>query len=395
MFQGEQGLDLGVDISAMLESVYLQVGDMSYEERLRLWRPKCSKFIISILHKAKEVAVLQHYLATCWAILHISLELPSRQSTRDPTFEDYDTMRFAVEDLKIVELIARELETGENDEVLLACTVSLTPICLYAEFAARILQCNIPALLIPKVSDHVPSQLGQGMLIAITNLAIHPQTHNALKMSGVCDLAQEQMRGLRSQNLDVLDCALSSAFVLCRIGESNNVENEILIRKLKWILNEVVLAGPGGIVLRSRWNPANIVMDLSILASKSSEMLVKVVPTVSNAAYQYGEQNARLIKFTAQFAWEMMFIDAGKEELMKNKRKLIFAFNRAGRSYDTDLMTKHLCRAVVTELLKDTREFTLREMLTSKWQDFVTWMGWLVPMIATRQRTGDAGVLNT
>ncbi|KAH9259754.1 hypothetical protein BASA81_002176 [Batrachochytrium salamandrivorans] len=385
---GKLGLETGADISPILEKIYEQLDSFGYLERVWFWRPTCSRFIVEILQDEQLV----RYHALAWYICHTSLELASRKNSSDASFEDIDTIAFAVNELRMLDLIASKLSAGGGEgeaDIVVISVACLSLICLYPQFTQCVLTTRLAPLLVDQVRTRFPSYVAGGMLVVLANLALHDQARHSLIQAGIVQLGEELAPHLSSRNMDELDCALSISFCLCRLQLDDNggEADGILIAKMDWILNEVVLAGPGGVVLRSKWNPANIVMDLAVLARKP-ENLVLVTPvlaTVTAALDAYGRNNARLVSFTSQFVWELSFAPCAQSELATHRYKLVRSFTRALDYGAGDLMTRHYLVALVERLQGPGPGMVA--LVLDKLNELTRWVSWRFPeFFAARRR---------
>lgn len=385
---GRHALEIGADISSVLEKIYDLLNSFGYRERVCLWRPACSRFVFEILRDEQLV----RYHALAWYICHASLELSSRQNSSDASFEDIDTIAFAVHELRVLDLIASKLSVGrdddDNDSIVL-CVACLSLICLYPQFTRQVLDTRLAPVLVEQVRRRFPSHVAGGMLVVLANLALHDQARHSLLEAGIVQLGVELTPHLSSRDMDELDCALSISFCLCRLqlDDGNGADDGVLIAKMAWILNEVVLAGPGGVVLRSKWNPANIVMDLAVLARKPANLVLvaPVLASVTAALGAYGKNNARLVAFASQFVWELSFAPCAQSQLAAHRHQLVRSFARALNGDTGDLMTRHYLVALVDRLHGPGPG--VLALALDKLSELTRWVSWRFPeFFAARRR---------
>jgi hypothetical protein len=236
----------------------LQIHLLSYEDRIRYWRPKTAHLIIQIL---KEENHLDRTYIACWDVLLSSIKLNDRLR-EDPTEQVEDTMDFGVE-IGMIEVLGQELKRNPlRTNILFAALIPLTNFCLCERYVQRFEECDLIKSLISIVRrlNEVHMNVCLLSLIGLTNISLHTISHRTLRENGALEVAAGLLRYLSSANLQELDLGLSSAFLIARVAGRDEVgegmeyiqANETLISKLHWILDEVLSAGSGGVVLGSQ-----------------------------------------------------------------------------------------------------------------------------------------------
>jgi hypothetical protein len=322
LFTMDQMLELGEialaqhqlnNIGAVLDNIFklMESHSNTYNELAQVWRPKACDFIARVL----DDPVLFPFHDMCWGIINTSLELGTRRSSNDFTFEEVDTMDFTITKLDLFQRIAQTcVMQHQNSQI--GALFCLLPISLQPKYATAIANARIIHLILLQLKQQVPldvtSQLRVVQFVALSNLSIHSELFDQFDQEGMVEVAREQLIHLQSRDLSALDCALSCSFILIRLNKLNELNSQVrlsVVRKLKWILNQVTLAGPDGIVLGARWNPANIVMDVCSLCKEEELCYREFLYFIVQAFKTFGRSNARLTKFSVAFLFQACCLD--------------------------------------------------------------------------------------
>lgn len=116
---------------------------------------------------------------------------------------------------------------------------------------------------------------------------------------------------------DEIDCALTCAFILCRTcgnqesgpGVEFIEKTPLIIEKLFWILEQVLDAGEGNLVLGFSWEPANILQDIATLSNSDriKPLIVHFIPLILRSLKLRGRGNFRLVKFASHALAQLVF----------------------------------------------------------------------------------------
>jgi hypothetical protein len=175
-----------------------------------------------------------------------------------------------------LDLLARELrlEVTRLDITETALTATTT-VCLSERNAAKVAASGIIIDLATFLKKHAPQPIAAYALTSLTNLALHNVSHKQLKAAGILPMAVDFLRFISSEVTHELDFGLTSASLICRLvgyeesgpGPESIRSNGKLVEKMTWLLKAVLDAGPNGTVIGYTWNPANIMYDISVLAT--------------------------------------------------------------------------------------------------------------------------------
>ena len=154
--------------------------------------------------------------------------------------------------------IVQELSRALYGAIIESALTASTTICLSARNASVLVtQSNLVEALTHFVRSRPTNRLPAYALTSLTNLALHPVCHEELLRHGALEMALDYLKFLHSTNQDEIDFGLTSASLLCRLvgreesgpGPEAIRSNGELLKKLQWLLREVLNAGPNGIVL--------------------------------------------------------------------------------------------------------------------------------------------------
>ena len=229
---------------------------ISFAQRQEHWRKRAAPFILRLLREEDHV---ENLYVLCWDLLTAAIQLDDAWREEDSTAQLDNKIETGMIDALGLELRRNPI----RPEILRASLVPSTSLCLCECFVDKIIHEGlIEALLaiVQRIND-LPQLLRVLALISLTNLAIHPSSHSRLLESGALQVALGLLRHLSSLDPEQLDCGLSAAFLICRVagrdecgpGMESIHSNLPLISKLHWILDEVLKAGPNGIVLGSQY----------------------------------------------------------------------------------------------------------------------------------------------
>lgn len=330
-------------IHALVE-LRFYLSNLTTPQRKQYWVPRGQKLILRILSEEHNPFV--HLL--CWDICTYSIRMTSYVAD-DPLPDDQDIMASIVND-GLLDCMAAEMDRRPlRPEVLMSCLLSATNVCLYRRVVNDIIRLNlVPRFLkIVRMSEST-IRLRSLSLIAITNLALSSASHECLLNNGALDTAISLLGNLRSTDETELDLGLTAAFLICRIagrdetgpGMQSIQDNRDLVDKLHWILEQVLEAGPDGIVLASHWNPANIILDVSILAQsdRNKPLLKKFIRPIYQSMREYGDTNRRLMKYSIATLLELYQHEDCRSEI-NELRWLILQQLQKQRPYFYDIVT--------------------------------------------------------
>jgi len=227
-----------------------------------------------------------------------------------------------------------------------------------------------------KDETNVPLSARLLALISLTNVAIHPESHHRLRECGSIEMAAGLLRYLHSQDMQQLDFGLSAAFLICRVAGRDEVgvgmesiqSNVTLVAKLKWILLQVLQAGPEGIVLGSHWNPANIVLDISILAQsdRNKVLLKEFIPLVVEALEICGKKNQRLVQYSLAAITELYTLPEMRKAIDKEKYRILAVLEKMNTSvYDLSTYQRIVFLNSAYEQPPKSLQDTLRKLYVS------------------------------
>lgn len=315
-------------VSELLKSLPKQ------EAGVAIWKHGsfCTR-VVDLLRDAERAVTLH---AQCWesigTAMRTSEEERERSSDLVAFFIDHDVLVLLQQEFERYQgSLATDKHRTEALERALTC---LTQICLVEDHAHRVVSnTSLVGLLVATAQAETPQMLGVLSLICITNLAIHAsKTHVVLHENNVLDMCQSlitrYLHPVETEDEQELDCALSACFIVCRMlasqpdgansglahNEASRVYNacgSVIVDKLFWILQQVLLAGPNKSVLGSYWNPANIVFDVSILCQNQDilKSMGRFVPLVVQALESRSKGNPRLVKLCLQVLIALASVD--------------------------------------------------------------------------------------
>jgi len=304
------------EVEQLLEHIYVRFYALSREEQIVKWREEgLADLVAKTIHKDLATAINN----LCWKLWSVSMKV----SATERIDERCDITDFGI-DKGIIEAIAKEFSRPNLQFfVVEVAAVILTSLCLIRRHATRICKSGLVPLLLHVAETHAPQRIGVYSLIALVNLAIHQESHTCLLEFNAVSVSIGLLRFLSSGLYYELDCGLSAAFLICRlVGEDETGvgpdaihANSLFFEKLYWILEAVVAAGPNGNVIGSHWDPANIILDLSILAvsDRNKRSLVHFIPLICLCFKTFGTSNARLIKFSLRTLSQLSFEPTANE----------------------------------------------------------------------------------
>jgi len=112
--------------------------------------------------------------------------------------------------------------------------------------------------------------------------------HEAMTSAGALSAVLPLVNLLSAESDEDVGLGVKAASFLCLLsGHSEAVAdaihaNPVMVTKMGWLLSQVIEAGPGGVVIGGRWDPALIAEDLATLATFESNrpLLATVVPVL-------------------------------------------------------------------------------------------------------------------
>lgn len=373
------------------------VATLGYRERLELWRPKAAGLVMSIMMDDRQSVRIREL---CWNIFYDSMQLPDHRL--HPSFESKDTFEFGIT-AGIVEALEKELSREElNMNIVDGALVLLSRLALMERVANMIVGRGFIAMLVRIVENDFMGNASLRSLICLTNFAIHQTTHEEMIQAQCLRICSQFLHFLSSSDEHELDFGLSASFLICRIhgedevGPGSNVihQNRILLDRLEWLLRQVLYAGPHGIVLNSMWDPANIVLDVSILAraDRSKPMLVRFIPLLVRGLTMYSRTNVRLNKYTMQTFMEL-YHDPGCLGLMKqNKDSLVNELSSILESPRCDLETYQSASFLLHTLdFADPSPSHFSRLRTVVCTKLVAWFPSLAAWLDNQQSTSEQG----
>ncbi|KAH9254147.1 hypothetical protein BASA81_007736 [Batrachochytrium salamandrivorans] len=188
-----------------------------------------------------------------------------------------------------------------------------------------------------------PRPIGICASIAIVNLCMFPPAHAQLLKGNVLEIALKNLHFLRDEAVnDELDCGLSAASMIIRtVGSEESGPgpeaikgNPVLTAKLAWVLKSVL---DTGMCLGFRWDPANILMDVSTLAKsdRNKPLLAAFVPLLCQAAE--APYNFRAIKYTVNALSQLVFDAQCRVEIVRLGNQLSIFLTRIDFTQYTEL----------------------------------------------------------
>ena len=245
-----------------------------------------------------------------------------RLNPQDPSCGDkraMATLDSLAKSAGVVSKIEHELLRVPRREAVLERALSpLTSLCLSSSPPLALLP-----LLFPLVNEYKPRLVAVRALIALTNAALSPTSHSVFTLNGGegISLALSLLPGLESEDMAMLDCALSAAFILCRVlgGEETSRLPPILFTRLRWVLQSV-LDADHGIFMGSQWDPANILLDVATLcgADRNKPQLAPFLPLLVRSLDELGG-NARAQCFALR-ALHALFLDESCMRLFRDSK---------------------------------------------------------------------------
>jgi len=258
----------------------------------------------AVLRLVRDTTKSDEVHEECWLTLTAAMQMTPEQKV-DPTCDLTD---FVVEK-GVMDDISTEFERlseRSTDVVLVDALACLSGLCLLPRHVPRIIQAGIIPKLLIAGEENVPEMIAVYSLISLTNLAIHKEAHDALINAGALQVAERLLQHLESEDESFMDCGLSAAFIICRLAGEDGPglelikKNPAVVENLSWILNEVLVAGPNKAVLGANWDPANIVLDVSILSSSAQlrPLMKSFVSLVTTALEKRSKDNRRLVEYS-------------------------------------------------------------------------------------------------
>jgi hypothetical protein len=337
---------------------------MNLEARKQYWFPRAQPLIMRILEEEHDQQV--HQLA--WDVVTHVVKLSSYVSD-DPSPLDKYSMQAMIRDGMLTKLDAEIQRQPRRNSVLMYALIVSTTVCLYEDFVEDVVELNICEHLLDLVRDTAGASMRIRLLalITLTNIAIFPDSHSRLIESNAIEICERLLVHLRSEVNQELDFGLTAAFLICRIAgrdeagrgaQSIHRNNDVLITKLEWLLKQVLDAGPTGIVLDSHWNPANIMLDISILAQsdKTKPLLKNFVPLICRCLREYGDFNRRLVGYCIGALVELYQHDGIREDIGRNRRAFLAELQKK-RPYFHDIATFQGIKMLEAALQNSTGSF--------------------------------------
>ena len=307
---------------------------LSLNQRRKLFNMGAAEFVMKLMSENLEDEEIHVW---AWRILRDSICFLDNENPAE-----YETVNRAVE-IGVVEAIVRELtRVNSRPRVLWNVFSSLTTICLAQEHAEKIISCGVVESCLRIVNLDVSEDFSTSALGSLKNLAISKRTHAYLLKAGSIRVANEAMHFLSSDNNYELKLGLCAASLICRlienqeVGEGTDVVygNKILYYRLEWLLKKVLSAGSRGTVIGSGWNPANIILDISILANhdRSKSLLVAFIPLLYKALKTRGAGNSRLVKYAVQTLVELSSDPVCAIEIGEQNKEFFMILKKLRRS---------------------------------------------------------------
>lgn len=339
----------------------IDISKLSYDQRVKYYRPESTVFM-KILKSNQNPQVR----TLVWNILSSSITL-NNVTQKDPNFHDLDTMDFGVS-IGMIEEISFELSksSSSSSAVLESCLAGFSYFALNESYVERILNTSIIESLVSLVNNvELSVRTRLFSLIPLANLAIHRKSISRITEAKGLEMALRLLVFFNSVQDEEVDFGLTAGFLICRIsGERGFSEidgNENLISKIYWVLNRVIKAGPGGLVLGSYWDPANIVFDVSILArsDENKTLLLKFIPLLIEGLETYGSNNVRLTKYTIKSLIELYSLPVARRKIESLNDRLIFELKKDCFSCLLDLETFQNSSKLLMVLSKNNKESNL------------------------------------
>jgi hypothetical protein len=276
------------------------------DTRRKLFDTGACAFLFDILAKYPEDIQIHFW---CWKIFHDAICIYDNDQ-----IEEFETVDRGI-DLGVLEWIAAEVSRQPPRPRILSDVFSvLTTICMVSKHAEIIIAAGIVESCLDLAENRDMSlDISTSTLGSLKNLAMSEVSATYLKNDRVIALARSKLHLLESENAPQVKLGLCAASLIIRVVGPDDAgmdeemadflfQNEQLFAKLAWLLQSTLEVGPTGTVLDSGWNPANIVLDISILAAmdENKHALVEHVKVLAESLQRRGLGNARLVKYSVQ-----------------------------------------------------------------------------------------------
>jgi hypothetical protein len=286
------------------------------------------EFLLPLTEKYENTEEVQHWI---WQILRDTICVYDNE---DPA--EFETVKLAVEHGAINVMVKELRREPARLQVLFNVFSSLTTICLDFRYADRVIESGAVEACLRLVEQNITFDYSTSALGSLKNLAITKSARPFLLQAGALQVAQGSLRHLRADSPSELKFGLCAASLICRLMDGQETgplvdmfaETEgLVLRQLHWLLNAVLRVGP--VVIGSGWNPANIVMDLAILAQpdENKRYMVDFVPLLALGLQSRGLKNMRLTQYAVDALLSIGMAIEAKREMIKVRPMLLRALD--------------------------------------------------------------------
>lgn len=261
-------------------------------QRLELFEMRAVDFCLRLLQTYPDHDELCSW---AWLILRDAICVFDNENPRE-----FVTVDLALEAGVLGEIV-RELEREVHRSTCLGHAFSsLTTICLVERHALQVAQSGVARACVNVCRRPVSEEFLTSALGSLKNLAMASPCRQTLVDCGAVQVAEDHVSAVASPVNSTIKLGLCACSLLVRLVGGEGWTEWLFYDRMLVLLGNVFKVGPRGTVIQSEWNPANIVLDVLLLAQCDENLpkLVGAVALLVDGLKLRGERNARLVRFT-------------------------------------------------------------------------------------------------
>ncbi|KAH9259727.1 hypothetical protein BASA81_002149 [Batrachochytrium salamandrivorans] len=203
--------------------------------------------------------------------------------------------------------------------------------------AKQVSQSGLVSPLMTLASQHPDGELGDLALTGLGSMALHPENYPVLMCCGVLRLALKYLHYMTSDDERDIDFGLTAASLLIRlVGKDESGKgfdaiqgNKDLLEETKSLLELVLDGGEDGVVYGYSRDPANIILDISVLATSDGNkpLLAEFIPLILRAMEERPD-NERMLKYAVVALSQLAFDTNSQPVLLEHEERVLDCLNQ-------------------------------------------------------------------